>query len=166
MLICTSAVSSAEQRYIPQSCEKLSNKNGKKLKSLMDEVSVGVILSKLTFWAVSILWAMDEHGDIYFAVEEVLDGRGRLMFPLPDSLDTPVGKVKLGHPSLIKCAKARIAGEINFDMNAASPGWVISNKSGRYGLRKTTTRAHLDNVVDVFSKYNITLAPYFIPGNR
>ena len=74
--------------------------------------------------------------------------------------------MKLGHPSLIKCANARIAGEINFDMNAATPGWVISNKSGRYGLRKSTTQAHLDNIVSVFSKYGITLTPYFIQGNR
>ncbi len=158
--------SPAEKRYKPQSCEKLNTSTGKKLKSLMDEVASGVILSKLTFWAVTILWVMDKEGDIYFSVEEVVDSRGCLMFPLPESLDLPIGKMKLGHPSLIDCKSARIAGEIMFDMYADSPTWVLSNKSGRYGLRVATTAVHLKNVIGIFAQHSIVLTPFFIPGHK
>lgn len=157
-------VSNAEAKYVPRSCEKLDEASGMRLKALMDEVVQGVKFSKVTFWSIAVLWIMDECGDIYFAVEEVVDSRGNLMFPLPFQLDIPSGKSKLGHPALVRGANARIAGEIYFDMNASPAAWIISNKSGRYGLRKTTTSSHLENIAKIFESYAIPMGIEFIPG--
>ncbi len=157
-------VSHAEVRYVPKSCEKLDQASGIRLKALMDEVTQGVKFSKITFWSIAVLWIMDECGDIHFAVEEVVDSRGNLAFPLPFQVDIPFGKSKLGHPALVRGANARIAGEIYFDMNASPATWTISNKSGRYGLRKTTVLSHLENVAKIFNGYGIPMDVEFITG--
>jgi hypothetical protein len=155
-----------EQNFTPKSKEKLDINSGEKLRNFMNEVKDGLKFPKITFWTVKILWIMDEKGEIYFSIEEVIDDRGRLFFPLPDSLKIPEGKMKLGHPSLVECRAARIAGEINFDYEANTPGWTISNKSGRYGLRKTTTENHLNNIIGVFKHYGVELSPWFSPGSN
>ena len=157
----------SEERYTPKSLEKLDANSGRKLRSLLHEIENGVNLSKFTFHSLSILWVLDELGDIYFAVEEVVDSRGENRFPKPYNLnDLPRGREKLGHPSLIKCEKARIAGEIKYDMGADSPTWNIDNNSGRYGLRKETEKTHLDNVSKEFAKHGILLEAWFIEGHQ
>lgn len=155
-------VSAAEKKYAPSSLEKLNPTNGMRLKNLMEEVGHGNKFPKLTFWSLSILWIMDEHGDVYFAVEEIVSSRGGLVAVLPADVEVPKGKSKLGHPSLVRGANARIAGEIYFDINMPTPAWMISNRSGRYGLRKTTEERHLENVSEIFKKHKISLEIDFI----
>lgn len=155
-------VSPAEKRYSPSSLQKLDSSSGARLKALMDEVSNGITFPKITFWSISILWIMDEFGEIYFSVEEIVNSKGGFVALLQQDNVVPPGKSKLGHPSLISGANARIAGEIYFDLRANSPAWTISNCSGRYGLRKTTQKKHLENVSKIFSKHGISMDIFYI----
>jgi len=106
---------------------------------------------------------IDSSGDLWFALEEMVQiETGKFLFPrIPEAPMAPEHR-RLGHPALVKGANARIAGEILFDIRADIPGWVITNGSGRYGIRDGRTPAQLSNVSQKFSGYGIKLAETFL----
>jgi hypothetical protein len=92
----------------------------------------------------AILWVVNDKGEILIALEEGIlaeqDG-GSISFPLPKNLASAYSKLgqapiysKLGHPALVGCQPARIAGEIICDLDENRSLWYINNRSGRYGV--------------------------------
>ncbi len=156
-------ISAREAITNPISLQELSDQTGPELKNLMDSVKTGALmLLKVLFKQFPILWIMNEDGKILFALEEVVDIKtGQLLYPLARkfNMDLLRDKIeKLGHPSLIPHGqekKARIAGEMYFDEGQRD--WIISNRSGRYGLHADVTSEHLNNIAARFKKYNILL---------
>ena len=110
------------------------------------------------------LWVIDTDGTFCFALEEVVDiPNEQFQFPLSRHLATPDGHVKLGHPSLLGDARAaRLGGELTHDEDFGPHGWVLSNKSGRYGLLRGVEPAHLDAVVDLLVGFDIRVDSNFI----
>jgi len=136
----------------PLSLQRLTGKTAKLLKRLMLVSEQGLGVARFAYAAVPILWVIDSSGDLWFALEEIIQAEdGKFVFPR--IRDTPMdpGHQRLGHPSLVRGANARIAGEIFFDIRAEFPAWVITNGSGRYGLREGRSPAQLSNVSQKFA---------------
>ena len=93
-----------------------------------------------------ILWLVDADGRILFAWEELVVNGEPQQVPKHVRLPLMAGCEKLGHPSLIDCGQARIAGELFFDETTSSPAWRLNNRSGRYGIHETRRPEHLANV--------------------
>jgi hypothetical protein len=113
-----------------------------------------------------LLWLMDGEGRLLIAVEELVDTNGVVIGALPNTIFArPTSARKLGHPSLLTGAsrEARIGGEIVFDPDW-QPGtdWVLTNKSGRYGLRPWQTERHLREVHGLFTAFSLYLGLRFI----
>lgn len=107
-----------------------------------------------------LLWVVDDPGDIWFSVEELIDPvNGQLIGILPRRVIVqPSQYVKLGHPSLISDTSkvARMGGEIYFDPIDDRPSYVLTNRSGRYGLRPHQRREHLEAVAGKFNDYGLS----------
>lgn len=110
-------IKAPELVYPPKSVQKLDPDSAVWLKQYLccehDLRAIG-LLPKFAH----MLWIMDTHGDIYFAVEEMIDDVGNLIGVLPKSISArPERMTKLGHPSLIPHAQklARIGGELVYD---------------------------------------------------
>lgn len=152
------AVSGCERIHFPRSRYKLDNASVDRLKSVMEEVERGWWIGRVLFYDVLIIWVIDEVGDLWFAIEElVLRGLPTGHPRHPNLILREEDADKLGHPSLINCRKGRIGGQIYFDTNNAAPRWIIDPYSGRYGLHPTRTRAHLVNAAKKFSDLGVTL---------
>jgi hypothetical protein len=120
----------------------------------------------------AILWVVNDEGEVLIALEEGIlaeqDG-GPISFPLPKNLASAYSKLgqapvysKLGHPALVGCQPARIAGEIICDLDENPSLWYINNRSGRYGVNVGRTPQQLANVAAVFAQFGIQLQPDFI----
>jgi hypothetical protein len=150
-----------ERDFAPASLALLDTDPAASLKKLMLDISNGWKLGKVIVHDLLIIWLVDAVGGIWFALEElVCDGIGTER-PRHQTLGITSTQAKLGHPALINCSAARIAGEIYFDYGASDPSWIINNKSGRYGRDTSRTKAHLESVVLVFDGYGIKLSPDF-----
>ncbi|GEM_PF-6456954 len=144
-----------EELHTPSSRCKLEATSVAQLSLFMKEVELGWRLGLLLVHDVLLIWVVDEAGDIWFAIEElIVDGRPT-GHPRHISLLKQLGKAqevdKLGHPSLIFCKKGRIGGEIYFDTGVSPPEWVINPYSGRYGIHPTRELQHLRNAANRFS---------------
>jgi hypothetical protein len=109
----------------------------------------------------AILWVVNESGEILIAIEEgIFAGQN---FPLPKTLVSTraMAYSKLGHPALVDCKPARIAGEIMCDLEDGAGEWYINNRSGRYGVNVGRTLEQLVNVADEFARFGIKLQPDF-----
>nr|WP_316655402.1 hypothetical protein [uncultured Gellertiella sp.] len=161
------AVTESEQRYQPRSLNSLDAASAASLKAYMDSHLV-TRLSSVVHETSPILWVMNEAGAIMFAHEEVVEKTsGKLRYLLPHSyVKMQAGEEKLGHPAVLGYrdgyVTARIAGEITFDPGHEDGPWVISNRSGRFGIRRGIGEAQLRNVAKLFSAYQIRLGVYHI----
>lgn len=85
------------------------------------------------------IWAMDEYYDIWIAYEEIVDVDSTLSgHPRRRGCPShPADEKKLGHPTLVNCGMARIAGELYLDEEESGDlVWMLNASSGRY-CRKT-----------------------------
>ncbi|QWG13381.1 hypothetical protein KMZ29_01100 [Bradyrhizobium sediminis] len=132
----------------------------------------GVLVNK-----VVILYLVDEAGLVRFSIEEAVDedvvglasGRRFKRLEIPYLSGLLRTDKKLGHPSLVNCGGARIAGQILFQPangTGVPAHWTIDAWSGRYGRTVETARResrHIDNVIAVFQLHGIELKNAFGP---
>jgi hypothetical protein len=158
-----------EQRLAPLSLQLLDNTTAPLLLAYLSSARNGLKIPAVNHSVLPILWVIDGSGRFRFALEEVVDiTNEQFMFPLSRHLATPDGHAKLGHPALLPPddKTARLAGELLFDPDFGQHGWVISNKSGRYGLVSGVTRPHLSAVVRRLADFGIRVDEYFLPPRR
>lgn len=154
-----------EETTRPVSLQRLGKRSARLLKKLTAATAEGLGVARYVYSEFPILWVIDASGDVWFALEEVVDSEtGDFILPRsPNSRPASMRRSgRLGHPALIGAGAGRIAGEIMFDIGQDPPCWTISNASGRYGLRPGRTALHLANAAKVFAKYGIPLKPEFI----
>lgn len=155
-------VSELEFTTRPLSLQKLNAETAASLEAYMScaaELRVPRVIHEVS----PILWIVDEVGDLWFSLEEVINRADRrYVYPLRRGFALPREHAKLGHPSLIEGARARIGGELLFDEDAEGGPWVITNKSGRYGFGPDRTESHLRKVVEVFRRHNIRVGSIYI----
>lgn len=156
------AVEQWERDFAPDSLSRLDDDSARSLKQTMEEISSGWTLGRVLTYDIIIIWVVDRRGDIWFAIEELVLNDMPTGRPKHQTLELTSTFPKLGHPALVNCARARVAGEIYFDTGDDPPVWKISNNSGRYGRLPSRTRAHLNNVADHFRSFRIDLTPHFI----
>lgn len=90
--------------------------------------------------AFAFIWAMDVQGHIVIACEELSDEAleydGEVPhqgYPRRRGIGShPVEKKKLGHPTLVSCGQARVAGELYLDIDEGNLFWFVNCSSGRY----------------------------------
>ncbi|WP_318911577.1 hypothetical protein [Shinella zoogloeoides] len=152
-----------EQLFQPRSLLKLSRDYGE-IRSYLALAEKGFALPQMVHQAATILWVLDRDAQIWLAVEEqVTDGgRGTILLR---GIDPAFGYTKLGHPSLLEPGPekiARLGGEITWDGRLTGrPNWVISNRSGRFGLLDHQLIG-MRAVVKEFEKYNIHLTGWHV----
>lgn len=154
-----------ERERSPKSLQKLTSQSADALHKYICAADDGLLIPQVNHDVLPILWVVDQYGEVYFAMEEVVSLEDHaFLYPLSRKFDVPSGHAKLGHPSLLKGDHSgRIGGEIRYDPDYGEQNWVISNKSGRYGFPATRKPSHLDNVVKKFAGVGISLEVYYIP---
>ena len=156
-------INPAELSYQPASLQKLEAETKQFLEAYI-HAAEGLRTPQIVHQYCALLWIVDAHGDIHFALEELVDehtGKTVAIRPKGDFGKIP-GTVKLGHPSLLADSKkeARIGGEIVF--NAKTGEWEINNFSGRYGFRDQADPSHLQEAAQIFKDIGgIVLKPVF-----
>lgn len=120
-------------------------------------------LARKAIEAVIILWVVDEGGDLYFAMEDVIDTQmSRLQRPRTRGISLNDAVKPLGHPLLIAGGRGRIGGEIYVDRDENDNSvLILNNRSGRYGRHPSRTPEHLENVTWLFRTFGVTLIPDF-----
>ncbi|MBY5819039.1 hypothetical protein [Rhizobium leguminosarum] len=157
-----------EVKAKPKSLHKLDITSSSLLKAYLKTASDGLGITKVNHGCLLILWLLDENGEIWFALEEAFKEAPGENLHHPMSrfwpFDPNSNFLKLGHPSLLdRPQKARIGGEIIYDPEFGSHGWVISNKSGRYGSRaKDQPEKHLTEAASVWNAFGISFDIYYI----
>lgn len=126
----------AEKALAPKSRINTSEDDANSLRMFLESVARGCPLSSFLSESTVILWLADADGNMIFSVEELFH-RDDVTRRVPNNLELQYAEQwqKLGHPSLVGAMPARIAGEMFFDPEEAGGTWVLSNKSGRYGLQ-------------------------------
>jgi hypothetical protein len=167
VLVAPSRLDPKEKSVSPRSLQKLEASSGTLLRQLMDVTERRLGVSAYVYCEVPILWIVDDRGDVWFSLEEVIDEETD-EFTIPNLRDTPAadGYARLGHPSLVSANSARIAGEILFDVRAENPSWYITNASGRYGIGHDRKEDHLKEVSKLFRDFGINLFERFIFPRR
>ena len=157
-IVVPARVDALEQLLRPHSLTELNENTAGAIGGLLLAVEQRCAVSTFLTTSTTILWLVDADGKILLAVEEAVsiadhDSRHPLHthFPLlPDM-------AKLGHPALVGAAPARIGGEIYFD-DGTTPGvWVLTNKSGRYGINLRRKHSHLESVAAVLKRHNLNV---------
>lgn len=117
------------------------------------------ILLRQTAQCFTIIWAMDESGDVKIAFEELtteaLAHGGTLAtnagYPRRRGATYhPVEEKKLGHPTLLGGGKARVAGELILDIVDDKLFWYVNCSSGRYCRTSPPSSAQKKAVHDLF----------------
>lgn len=156
-------VAKHELQRTPHSLQQLDVSSAAWLKSYLAAARDGLRTPQIVHQANNLLWLVDDPGEIWFAIEEVVHvDTGKLLYTYHGNYDVraPEQHVTLGHPALLRGAEnARIGGEIKWSRHGN--GWIITNKSGRYGTRQGQTKAHLEAVAGKFNAYGISLVPTF-----
>lgn len=109
--------------------------------------------------AQNMIWAMDEAGTVVIAVEELAMEPDMPMqgFPRRRGYRHPSEEKKLGHPTLLDGAPARIAGELAFDEIDGKLRWVLNANSGRYCRKQPPTREQLNNVCTLLGEHKLNV---------
>jgi hypothetical protein len=109
--------------------------------------------------SINYLWAIAVDGSLVVAVEElaVEDAVSAAGLPRRRSGQHPAETKKLGHPTLVNCGQARIAGELALDNTASGFAWVLNANSGRYCSVITPKRSHLLNVQQMLAGFGLTV---------
>lgn len=100
----------------------------------------------------SMIWVVDKEGLLRIGLEE--DDHDRFSVAIPRSRAVR-GRAKRGHPALVAGEAARIGGELRYDVSALEPKWVLSNRSGRYGLIEDRFERHLRNVAAILAECGV-----------
>lgn len=154
------AATTWEMIYPPRSLYKLDIDSATFLKNTMADVENGWRVGEVAFFDVTILWVVDEDGAFWFAIEEMVRRGKPTGHPNYKALAPHLPDIeKLGHPSLIRCKKGRIAGEIVFDHLATPPVWNINMESGRYSRHPGRSIQHLRHAADHFIAKGIHVTP-------
>ncbi|WP_137151003.1 hypothetical protein [Devosia sp. FKR38] len=139
-------VDPAELSNLPGTRQRLDENSGPVLRRYMQSAIDGVLLSVVLHRTIPILWAIDEEGSFWFALEEVIDtATAGYLFPFARDLLLKTTQAKLGHPAVVGATKARLGGEIYFDDGLDPPAWVLNNKSGRFGYGEGRRKEHLNS---------------------
>lgn len=160
----------------PSSYSVLDAESAKPLRAFMKQVSERWTIGDVLVNRAVILYVVDEFGSVRFALEEAVEedpsrmpvGRDYRRLHIPFFSKLLRTDKKLGHPSLVDCGSARIAGQIMFQPAADGrpPYWTIDAWSGRYGRTVEAARReprHVDNVIAVFRSHGIVLSNAFGP---
>lgn len=123
-----------EKKEVPVSLVELNEQIGVSLKRYVDLAQCPLMRRALT--ALQLIWVMDASGRIWIAFEEIAfeadhegEGPPERGYPRRKSEHCP----KLGHPTLVNCGQARMAGELILDTaEAGEVQWVLNFHSGRY----------------------------------
>ncbi len=149
-----------EAELKPRSLLRLDAASAKHLGTLM-RLAFDLVLASCVFCETPILWVIDEVGQVWFALEEIVDIETReFLYPRFKRFRHKISK--LGHPALIEGGRGRIGGELIFDDVGNPPAWYISNGSGRYGLTPGRTARHLEEAALLFIEYGLDLRSDFI----
>lgn len=146
-----------EMSVSPRSRQKLDQRSAVGLADYLAQL-LDLRLSNLFPEIFHLLWIVDEDGDLWFSVEEVIDGSGATIGILPKAVQArPLNLQKLGHPTLIGDQRklGRIGGELVFDPNdpeGSGRSFCLTNASGRYGLRPGQRVEHLQAVAGKFAE--------------
>ena len=163
-LLTPEKVDPFEASIRPLSLQCLDANTGEWLKAFMQATEAGLGVTRFVYCEIPILWVVDNLGDIWFAVEEIITADTqefiRPRFRRGDPITTNYHR--LGHPALLGAQPGRIGGEILFDARAKTPAWFITNGSGRYGLREGRLPAHLTAAKQKFQNHGITLTEDFL----
>ena len=141
----------------PYSRQTLDKTSGAALATYLEQVAL-LHLNNLFPEIFHLLWIVDEDGELWFSLEEVVDQSGVTIGIFPKSVQArPLNLQKLGHPTLLGNAskRARIGGEIVFDPDdpdRSGRKFCLTNASGRYGLRPSQRREHLEAVAGKFEE--------------
>lgn len=119
-----------EQDETPVTVENLDSNNAPKLLEYMSTSNNGLKLTKLISEQLPILWVIDEHGDLRFAIEEYLN---------IEDTKLRVGRFG-GMPTVISSDTVK---------------WVLNNHSGRYGVEIDRKKDHLIAVQQLFKKFGL-----------
>lgn len=160
--VIAASTSDAEASARPKSLQGLGAASAPTLKSYMECATSGLLLPQVVHARSPILWVVSESGELLFSLEEVIDASGHYSYPLPRGLHLPQGYAKLGHPALLAGGRGRIGGELTFDDSEPPGKWVLTNKSGRYGLVPDRTETQLRNVAELCSEHGISVEVKFI----
>ena len=162
-LLAPEHVDALENKISPNSLQKLSIESAALLKSFVKATEDGLLVTGYVYSEIPILWIVDKNDEIWFAIEEIIDPK-TLEFVMPRLRNTnrPDGLQRLGHPALIGAREGRIGGEILFDVRGKPARWVISNASGRYGLKPGRQPEQLSAAKQEFLRYGIDLMEFFI----
>lgn len=143
----------------PRSRQQLDEESSKLLSKFMSTTVSGLGITVYVYCVFPILWVVDDQGQLWFSLEEVVKLFPPHDYVLPRASDnkTVILEVyrRIGHPSLIGGAPGRIGGEILFDEKRMA--WEINNRSGRYGTRPGRRQDHLANASKKFAAYGIHL---------
>lgn len=156
--------SNVEKHKCPKSLQRLDEATIELLRSYLNTADLGLEITRTNHTSIILLWLISDAGDLWFCIEEMYKADSEnTVFPRLDGVEYPLGYEKLGHPSMVGAGEARIAGELLWDAFARSNGcWVLSNKSGRYGIREDITPQHLENAAKKFRDLGISLDSHYI----
>lgn len=161
-------VSNAELFYQPSSLQILSAANRSALVAYMESADT-LKLPRVVHATAPVLWLVDIDGNVRFAMEEVINLAGDVIYVLPKN-GPPMrpDENRIGHPGLLDPAisaedkTARIGGEILYDpIDGFEPNWVLTNNSGRYGKSPETTVAQLEAASLLFAQFGVFLRTFF-----
>ena len=151
-----------EKRYPPISLIKLTQSTADLLKLLMQQIAAGCPIGRTFMNDVILIWLVDANGSILISIEELVFNKRPQGVPKFQSVPLTKDCDKLGHPSLILAANARIAGEVRYHSDRDPAIWSINNASWRYGLYEGRTSIQLERVVERFHEVGIKLEPNFL----
>jgi hypothetical protein len=152
-------VTAHEQAMVPRSLQKLAD-CALQLNELMKAAQNGLGLVAYVYSERPILWVVDRGGTLWVALEETLDlETGEFTYPrIPRTGGDTKRYTRLGHPAMVKCEAARVAGELQYDLTDGK--WYITNRSGRYGISRE--EQHLQSVLEEFAKLDLQVEYLFI----
>lgn len=145
--------------HISLSLVRLDAENAQILKNLMGLAVHHHHIVSMPFRWLYFLWLISEEGDFLFAYEEMLalaTPNARAARQVGAAI--PIGQVRLGHPSMVGGAPARIGGELLYDYRDGV--WILSNRSGRYGVGRVKNQ--LENVQELLTDFGVKVGTHFV----
>lgn len=153
----------AERRLSPLSRTNKNNNHSIALLASASNLSSKCPLSALLFSQIYMIWLVDSEGNLLIALEEGFPISEEFKrYPMARNSTLHPAHDRLGHPSLVGGAAARIGGEIYLDTGFNPPCLVMSNASGRYGINCGREPQQLENVANLLRNENINIITQFV----
>jgi hypothetical protein len=161
-------VAPCEETNTQQSIFQLDETGAARLRRIMEAVQndEGCYLSRCLVSELCLLWVIDKDGSVILGLEEGVTSTER-KFPLPRAMVEARPRLwpkesTLGHPALVHCEQARIGGEFTYDPAHPRGPWLLTNKSGRFGVNLGRTEGELEAAADLFREKGIQVQTFFI----